>query len=86
MIADTDESILGLLLRAHARVSEQAHGEQYVHRNISASQSYENARSSIESAIRQVTIAERYVARQEVRMEQATASRLQSEREDEGGK
>jgi len=61
----SDESILGLLLRAHGLVSAQAHGEQYLHHNISASNCYENARQSIEAAIRQVGFADTYIARQD---------------------
>jgi hypothetical protein len=53
-----DETILGLLLRAHARASEQKHGEEFVHKNTSASMSYGTAVQSIESAIWCVWFAE----------------------------
>lgn len=59
----SDESIMGLLLRAHARCSEQKHGEEFVFRNVSASNCWENAVQSIEAAIKQVGFAEAYVAR-----------------------
>lgn len=61
----SDESILGLLLRAHGQVSAQAHGEQYLHHNVSASNCYENARQSIENAIKNIGFAETYIARQD---------------------
>lgn len=64
-MANTDESILGLLLRAHARVSEQKHGEEFVHHNSGSMSSYEMARQSIESAIQNVFFAEMQVARQQ---------------------
>lgn len=60
-----DESLLGLLLRAHAEASAQAHGEKYLHKNISASNCYEMAMGSIHGAIQNVFIAERYVAMSE---------------------
>lgn len=63
----SDESILGILLKAHGQVAAQAHGEQYVHQNISAANCYENAKQSIESAIKNVTFAEQYVARQDAK-------------------
>jgi hypothetical protein len=72
----SDESILGLLLRAHGLIAGQAHGEQYVHHNISASNCYENAMHSIESAIKQVGFADTYIARQDgekKRKQEATA-------------
>jgi len=52
-----DESIMGLLLRAHAQVAAQAHGEEYIHKNISAKCCYENAMQSIHSAINSVSMA-----------------------------
>ena len=58
---NTDESILGLLLRAHAACAGQAHGEQYVHGNIQASQCFEKAVQSIESARRSINFADGYV-------------------------
>jgi hypothetical protein len=60
----TDESILGLLLRAHRQCAAQAHGEQYVFANVSAANSYEMAGQAIESAIRNIGFAEQSVARQ----------------------
>ena len=57
-----DESILGLLLRAHAECAAQAHGERYRHNNIPASCDYDMALQSIHSAIRSVTNAEIRVA------------------------
>lgn len=60
----SDESILGLLLRAHRRCAEQQHGEQYVFDNISASNCFEQACNSIECAIHNLSIAERYVSMQ----------------------
>lgn len=53
-----DQSILGLLLRAHAEIAAQKHGERYVHQNIPASCDYENAQQSVESAIKSVVFAE----------------------------
>ena len=53
-----EETIIGLLLRAHARASEQKHGEEFVNRNTSASTSYERAVQAIESAIWAVYFAE----------------------------
>ena len=64
-----DESILGLLLRAHAECAAQSHGEEYVHGNIAASQCFDQAVQSIEAAIRQVHFAECYV-----RVHEATKS------------
>lgn len=61
----SDESIMGLLLRAHAKLSAQAHGEQYVFSNISSSQCYEQAAMSVEGAIKSLNFAEQYVARQD---------------------
>jgi hypothetical protein len=39
----SDESLLGLLLRAHKEASAQAHGEEYVFHNIPAKCDYEMA-------------------------------------------
>lgn len=55
---NTDESLLGLLLRAHKEASAQAHGEEYVFHNIPAKCDYDNAIQSIESAIKNVHYAE----------------------------
>jgi hypothetical protein len=60
----SDESLLGLLLRAHAGCAAQAHGEKYVFDNIVASSQYENAVTNIECAIRQIGFAEMSIARQ----------------------
>ena len=57
----SDESITGLLLRAHAQVAAQAHGEEYIHKNISAKCCYENALQSIHSAIQSVAMAQAHV-------------------------
>jgi hypothetical protein len=57
----SDESITGLLLRAHAQVAAQAHGEEFIHNNISAKCFYENALQSIHSAIQSVAMAQAYV-------------------------
>lgn len=65
----SDESILGLLLRAHALCAAQSHGEEYIFKNISASNCYDQAKQSIESAIKSVGIAGLYVARQGDRKE-----------------
>lgn len=65
MMSTTDESILGLLLRAHGQCAAQAHGEEFIHKNISAKCQYETAMQCVENAIRQVTCAERSVARQD---------------------
>jgi hypothetical protein len=59
-----DESLLGLLLRAHAETAAQEQGERYVFDNISASAFYGQAKQSIECAIRQIGFAEMHVARQ----------------------
>ncbi len=67
MIPMPDESIMGLLLRAHAKCAAQAHGEQYVFDNISSSNHYEQASHSIEAAIKSVGFAEQYQARQDGR-------------------
>lgn len=64
-----DESLLGLLLRAHAEAAAQKHGEMYVHKNISASSHFEQAQGFIESAIRSIGFAEQYVARAEKKSE-----------------
>ena len=64
-----DESIMGLLLRAHAQVAAQAHGEEYIHHNISAKCCYENALQSIHSAINSVSMAQVHVYGQEERKE-----------------
>lgn len=58
-----DESILGLLLRAHAQIAEQKHGERYHFLNIATSMDYETAQGHVEAAIRAVFIAERTQAR-----------------------
>ena len=63
-MSTSDESILGLLLRAHGQCAAQAHGEEYIHKNISAKCQYETAMQSIENAIKSVTFAEQSVARQ----------------------
>jgi hypothetical protein len=52
------QSILGLLLKAHAQVAAQAHGEEFIHHNTSAMCCYETAQTSIESAIFSVHNAE----------------------------
>jgi hypothetical protein len=54
----SDESLLGLLLRAHKEASAQAHGEEYVFHNIPAKCDYEMAVQSIEQAITKVHFAE----------------------------
>ena len=59
----SDESLLGLLLRAHAGCAAQAHGEKYVFDNSVASSHYEQAVTSIECAIRQLGFAEISIAR-----------------------
>jgi len=66
-MSNTDESLLGLLLRAHAECAAQAHGEEYVHGNIPASQCFEQAVQSIEAAIRHVGFADGYVRIQEAK-------------------
>ena len=53
----SDESILGLLLRAHRECAAQAHGEEFVHHNTSAMMNYETAGQGIEAAIHAVTLA-----------------------------
>jgi hypothetical protein len=53
-----DESLLGLLLRAHREASAQSHGEEYVFHNIPAKCDYDMAMQAIESAIRSVHNAE----------------------------
>jgi len=58
-----DESILGLLLRAHAEAAAQSHGERYVFDNLSSSSHYDNAVTSIANAIRSIGFAEIYIAR-----------------------
>lgn len=63
----TDETILGLLLRAHSQCAAQAHGEEFIHKNISAKCQWEMAMQSIESAIKGVTYAERTAAVMEAR-------------------
>jgi hypothetical protein len=54
----TDESLLGLLLRAHREASAQSHGEEFLHHNIPAKCDYDNAIQSIEQAIKCVNFAE----------------------------
>jgi hypothetical protein len=63
----SDESLLGLLLRAHAECAAQKHGEQYVHHNLSASAHFESAQNSIGSAIHSIMLAERYIGLSEVK-------------------
>lgn len=58
---DSDESILGLLLRAHGKCAAQAHGEEHVFKNIPAKCDYEMAVDSIAQAIRRVCLAEQRV-------------------------
>ena len=58
-MSTTDESILGLLLRAYAQCSAQAHGEEFIYKNIPAKCQWEMAMRSIEGAIKNVTYAER---------------------------
>jgi hypothetical protein len=67
----SDESLLGLLLRAHKEASAQAHGEEYVFHNIPAKCDYDNAVISIENAIKAVHLAEIRVYGQKDRKEQA---------------
>jgi hypothetical protein len=62
-----DESIMGLLLRAHARCAEQKHGEEFIHHNVSAMNCYEHAVQSIQSAIRSVSFAEMHTAREDAK-------------------
>jgi hypothetical protein len=52
---------MGLLLRAHAKCAEQKHGEEFIHHNVSAMCAYEQALTSIHSAIESVSRAEGYV-------------------------
>ena len=56
-----DESIMGLLLRAHAGIAAQRHGEEFIHHNVSAMCCYENALQSVHSAIKSVGMAEVHV-------------------------
>jgi hypothetical protein len=67
----SDESLLGLLLRAHKEASAQAHGEEYVFHNIPAKCDYDLAVQSIEEAIRNVHFAEIRVYGQKDRKETA---------------
>ncbi len=60
----SDESLLGLLLRAHAETAAQEHGEWYVFDNLSSSAFYGQAKQNIETAIRQIGFAEMHIARQ----------------------
>lgn len=60
-----DESMLGLLLRVHAQVAAQAHGEEFIHHNAPAMQCFETMRHSIEAAIRSLSMAEMYQRTQE---------------------
>ncbi len=68
-MSDTDESIIGLLLRAHRKCAAQSHGEEYLHENIQASQCFDTAVQAIESAIKSVNFADGYV-----RVNEATKS------------
>jgi hypothetical protein len=68
---NTDESLLGLLLRAHREASAQSHGEEYVFHNIPAKCDYDNAVQAIESAIKSVHLAEIRVFGQKDRKETA---------------
>jgi hypothetical protein len=52
------QSILGLLLKAHAQVAAQAHGEEFIYHNTCAMSYYETAQANIESAIFSVNNAE----------------------------
>jgi hypothetical protein len=63
------QSILGLLLKAHAQVAAQAHGEEFIHHNTSAMCCYETAQASIESAIFSVNNAEIHQFRKPVKEE-----------------
>jgi hypothetical protein len=58
------------MLRAHAECAAQAHGEKFVHENLSSSAHYDSARQSIESAIQSLSFAEQYIARAEVRKQE----------------
>ena len=60
----SDESIMGLLLRAHAQIAAQAHGEEFIHHNVSAMCSYQTAQQNIESAIKNINFADIHVARE----------------------
>ena len=53
----TDESLLGLLLRAHREASAQSHGEEFVFHNIPAKCDYDMAIQSIEAAIKSINFA-----------------------------
>jgi hypothetical protein len=57
----SDESILGLLLRAHKDCCAQAHGEEFIHKNVSAMCCYQQAAQSIESAIKSASMAQAHV-------------------------
>jgi hypothetical protein len=65
----SDESLLGLLLRAHKEASAQAHGEEYIFHNIPAKCDYDMAVQSIEQAIKYVHHAEIRVYGQKDRKE-----------------
>jgi hypothetical protein len=60
-----DQSIGGLLLQAHAQVAAQAHGEEFIHHNVSAMNCFEMALRSIEGAIQNVHNAEMHQRIQE---------------------
>ena len=54
----TDDSIKGLLLRVHAEIAGQRHGEEFIHHNVRAMNFYEQALQSVQSAIKSVAMAE----------------------------
>ena len=53
-----DRSIHGLLMRAHAEIAGQAHGDEFFLHNIPAKCDWENALQSVEAAIKSVHFAE----------------------------
>jgi hypothetical protein len=66
-----EESIIGLLLRAHRETAAQAHGEEYRMSNVNAANCYKDATNHIEGAIWNAIFAEQYVRSQEATQAEA---------------
>lgn len=82
-----DESILGLLLRAHAEVAAQKHGERYVFHFPASSMDYDTAQQHIESAINAAWCADmthqRLETEKRVRTEIAAAQENERQRQEQ---
>lgn len=80
-----EESIIGLLLRAHGHVAAQALNEERLG-NISASQCWQQSQKAIENAIWQAHFADNYVRAQEARESESRKHAKQQQQEASNGR